>query len=206
MQMPLRYRISSWRQLTKAVSNNSKKLHIHVTDFVQSSRLRGLRVSVDHEDLGTLFAYVLHAAGDIVTPYQNISDQLSAQFLVKELARFGFLVEYAPSKTLRGSQLSFLSTLAQLRFDKIRVMSVWDSTSGVKEFSEHVVVFQASAHSDWLNNGYAPSIQEYTAAVTSGSAIDIGAISQSLDLDWSWLVGWVGNISDILSENAEMSL
>lgn len=206
MQIPLRYKISSWRQLPQVQSNNSKKLHIHVTDFVQSHRLHGFRISVEHDELGTMFSYILDAKGSIVTPYPNLSQQLTPAFLLSELARFGFLVDYNPSKTLSGSQLDFLMTLNQLHFDKIRVMPVWDSSSGVKEFTDHVVVFQAQAHGDWLNNGYSPSISEYTKGITSGSAIDVGIISEAQGLDWSWLVGWVGSIPDILKENAEMSV
>lgn len=153
-----------------------------------------------------MFAYILDAGGSIVTPYDNITQQFTPEVLISELARFGFLIDYAPSKTLSGSQLSFLMTLNQLHFDKIRVMSVWDSSSGVKVFTDHIVVFQAKEHGDWLNNGYAPSINEYTSGVTSGSAMDIGVISDAQGMDWSWLVGWVGSIPDILAENAEMSV
>lgn len=206
MQQPLRFKISSWRQLPQVQSNNSKKLHIHVTDFVQSHRLHGFRISVEHEELGTLFAYILDADGTIVTPYPNNGQQFGPDVILAELARFGFLVEYKQSKNLPGDQLTFLMTLNQLHFDKIRVMPVWDTTTGVKEFTNHIVVFQAAQHSNWLNNGYSPSIAEYTSGLTAGSAMDIGVISEAQGMDWSWLAGWVGSIPDILAENAEMSL
>lgn len=205
-QMPLRYRISSWRQLPGAKSNNSKKLHIHVTDFVPGNSLTGFRITIEHDDLGTLFAYILNAKGSLITPYQDVAQEFTPGVLLNELKRFGFLIEYNPIKQMPGNQISLLMTINQLKFDKIRVLNVWETSTGVKVFKHHIVAFKADPLGNWLNSGYAPSIDEYTKAITSGAAIDIGILTEAQDMDWSWLVGWVGNIDDILCDNAEMGL
>lgn len=205
MQQPLRFKISSWRQLPQVVSNNSKKLHIHVTDFLQSHRLHGFRISVEHEDLGVMFAYILDACGSIVTHYPDNRPDMSPSTLLDELARFGFLVDYYPSKCLSGEQITFLMTVDNLHFDKIRILPVWEVKNNEKVFTNHIVAFQAGSHGNWLNNAYCPSLDEYSKGVTSGSAIDVGLISEAHGMDWSWLSGWVGSIPDILKENAEMS-
>lgn len=166
----------------------------------------GFRITVEHDDFGTLFAYVLNAEGSLITKYDDIAEEFSPAVLLNELKRYGFLIDYNPVKQLTGNQITFLMTINQLHFDKIRVLNVWDSSSGVKLFKNHVVAFKSDPLGDWLNSGYSPSIEEYTDAVTSGAAMDIGIISEAQNMDWSWLVGWVGAIDEILEDNAEMSL
>lgn len=203
MPMPLRYRISSWRQLPGVKSNNSKKLSISVTDFIQSDRLGGFRIAINHKDFGTLFAYIIDATGRLVTNYPDISCNFTTATILTELARFGFLVDYNPVKAMDGTQIQFLMTLQGLFFDKIRVLSVWDASSGEKQFKTHVVAFKTDPLGDWLNSAYCPSIKEYTDAVINGYAFDISAATAAKEMDWSWLVGWIGDINLILRDNAE---
>lgn len=200
---PLRYRISDFRQLNHCMSNNSRDLSIVVTTFVNDSRLNGLRIRVEHKTFGTLFACVVSGSGSLMS-YQEDSGiiyELTPGIILQELKKYGFLIEYDPVDKLSGNQLDYLVTLNQLHFDKIRILNVWSAPLGVKEYHTHIVVFIADRHGDWLNAGYSPSLDEFTSALQSGSAMDISTISQTQNYNWSWLYGWVGDINDILEDN-----
>lgn len=202
--MPLRYRISDFRQLNKCMSNNSRDLSIHVSAIVNDKNLNGQRISVNHKKYGVLFACIRDAQGCMISKdvEGNSFHEFTTGEILDELKKFGFLIEYDPIEHISGNQLEFLMTLNNLHYDKIRVLSVWDAPLGTKEFKTHVVAFLAEAHGDWLNAGYSPSISEFTHGLQNGTAFDISAISKAQDYDWSWLVGWVGSISDILAENS----
>lgn len=202
-QMPLRYRISDFRQLNQCMSNNSRHLHIVVTTFINDKNLNGLRIKLDHDKYGTLFACILDAQGDMISRNADETlNQLTPGQILSELWKYGFIIEYDPIESMPGNQLEFLENLYNFsHMDKIRVMSVWEAPLGVKEFNTHIVAFQSSYHGDWLNAGYSPSKKEYLEGLENGSAIDVSRMSRDAHYDWSWLYGWVGNISDILEEH-----
>ncbi len=201
-QCPLRYQISDWKQLCKCKSNNSSKLKINVTEFIQNSDVRGTRISVDHELLGTLFTYVVNLSGGIISPVSSsIDSELSTNEILAQLAKFGFLVTFKEYAHLSGDQLQYLMTLQNLHFDKIRLLNVWDASSGIKEFTTYVVAFKLDFLSDWLNAGYSPSKSEYLEAMNAGYAINISAISRDKEFRWDWLYNWVADINDILESN-----
>lgn len=201
MEMPLRYEISDWHQLPGVKSNNSQDLCIKVMDFVQDNRLQGTKIQVIHQDFGTLFAYVVNPAGEIISGHSgNPEYELTTGQLLKQLENFGFLVTFAPQKHLPAHQLEFLKSLQELHFDKLRVLSVWHLQHGIKVFRWYVVVFHVEQNPDWINSGYAPSEKEYETALKNGSALNVSALSQKYRWDWSWL-DFVANISDILEEN-----
>lgn len=201
---PLRYRISDWHQLPRCKSNTSRALHVSVTDFVQDMRLSGVRISIQHDDFGTLFACVLHAEGSLVQAADSgeLSNEFTTAEILNELSRYGFIVEYNPVASLKGSQISYLMTLQGLKFDKIRILNVYKYQNGVKAFDTHVVAFNVKENPFWLNNAYAVSESEFLEALRNGSAINISAISDTNKFDWSWLYGFVADIEDILEENA----
>lgn len=201
---PLRYRVSSWRQLPKCKSNNSRQLSIKVTDFIQDARLSGFRISVFHEDFGVLFACVLNASGNMITEHsENVVVEFTPVQILAELKKYGFLITYDPIETLSGDQLQYLMTLKSLHFDKIRILDVWKSKNNVRESHPTVVAFNIAKNPNWLNNDYSASESEFTEALNNGSAINITAISKEHNYSWSWLAGFVANIDDILTDNAE---
>lgn len=206
--MPLRYNISSWRQLPNCLSNNSKDLSIHVSDFMNNSCLTGFKISVNHTTMGTLFACVIGARGSLVSrdPEQSLLDDpvttdLSTKDILKELYKFGFHVTYCPRKNLSGDQLQYLITLKGLHFDKLRKLSVWKTVNGEKQFSVKLVAFQSEELYNWLNNGYSPSYTEFSQAVTSGYAVNLTEISYTRNYRWDWL-DYVASVDDVLRDNS----
>jgi len=203
IKAPLKYRITDWRQLVDVKSNNSRALSISVTDFIQDKRLTGFRIQVNHTEFGVLFACVLQAQGSMVA---FLSDNILVEFtpiqILAELEKFGFLVVYEPHRNLPSNQLMYLMKIRELGFDKIRVLNVHKTINGVPHFTWYVVVFNITQNPDWLNNGYSPSEREFFDALQNGSAINISAQQDSKRFNWSWLAGWVGDIGDILEQNA----
>lgn len=203
---PLRYRISSWMQLPGCISNNSDKLQLHVSDFYKDCNFRGLRLSVEHEIYGTLFATVVNAEGDIISPYKYTDEEgdivysMPHDVIISELAKFGFFIEYLARENLSGNQIQYLMTVQKLGYDKLRRMETWTTPRGVKEFTSHIVVFKSADLGMWLNNGYSASEAEFTSALLSGNAIDITHICCGPKFDWSWL-DYVANIEDIFRDN-----
>lgn len=203
---PLRYKISSWRQLPQCMSNNSRELHVSVTDFIQNGVLEGLRIQINHDKLGTLFACVLNASGPLLTTSNNLDTEFSPSEILAQLERYGFFVEFDPRSNLTGSQLQYLITLNDLHYDKIRIMDVWSTNNitNTKYCNHQIVAFMASANPNWLDNNYSCSVAEFTEALNNGTAANLTKISETQKYDWSWLSQFVANIADIIRDNAEV--
>ena len=202
-QLPLQYKIKSWRQLPKCLSNNSRDLRIHITDFFNNDLLTGFRISVDHFKMGTLFACVLEGKGSLITDVEPYSaDELSTDAILAELRRYGFLITFAQELGLSGPQIEYLISLDKLGYDKIRVINVWYIKNHVHYQEPKVVAFQSNPLGDWLNNGYSPSFKEFTSALVDGTAINLSAISETNHYRWDWLKDSVESIQDIIDENA----
>lgn len=201
---PLRYRISDWRQLNTCLSNNSRDLRIETTVLLNNRSINGLRISVIHETYGVLFTCVVGAKGSIVSKDDTgfVHEFTPAQILA-ELQKYGFNVVYSPVEHLPGNQLEYLTTINKLGFDKIRILNVYETPLGVKEFKTHVVVFNSKGLDDWMNAGYSPSIKEYQEALTAGRCICIDDISDRKNFNWSFLHNSVMNVFDILADNTQ---
>lgn len=201
---PLRYKISSWRQLPDCLSNNSKDLHIHITDYFNNDNLRGFRISVDHMKYGTLFACILEARGLLVTEQDEYGKkELSTEAILGELEKYGFFITYAPIEQLASEQLEYLLELKNLGYDKIRIISTWKDKPTAGEWAPKVVAFQTNPLGDWLNNAYVPSSSEFTNALVAGTAINLSAISKTKQYRWDWLKDKVLNIDDVIRDNAD---
>lgn len=201
---PLRYRISDWRQLNTCLSNNSRDLRIETTVLLNNKSINGLRICVIHETYGVLFTCVVGAKGAIVSKDDTgfVQEFTPAQILA-ELQKYGFNIIYSPVEHLPGNQLEYLTTINKLGFDKIRILNVYETPLGVKEFKTHVVVFDSKGLDDWMNAGYSPSIKEYQEALTTGKCICIDEISDKKNFNWSFLHNSVMNVFDILADNTQ---
>lgn len=201
---PLRYKVSSWRQLPECLSNNSKELHIHLTDFYNNPSMCGFRISVDHDRFGTVFACVLNARGEMITPSSPFGfNELSPEQILRELRRFGFFIEYRPNKHLPGPQIEYIITLRGLGYDKLRKISVWEEApSGCKTAKTYLVAFQSYPLDSWLSDSYCPSKQEFTEALVNGTACNLTEICKTKSFNWNWL-DYVANIDDIIRDNAD---
>lgn len=198
-KQPLRYKISNWRQLPGAMSNNSNKLKLSTTDFIQNDRLRGLRVQLEHQDFGILFACVLGAEGDIVNEhYENMVVEFTPLQIITELEKYGIYITYQPDKKLPAKQLVYLENLRRLNFDKLRILYVHKYVNGIKEVKWYLAAFRVQENPQWINNWYSPSEKEFHAAMMNGSAMNLSKVSRSEGFNWDWLVDYVANIDDIM--------
>lgn len=197
----LRYNISDWRQLINVKSNISTKLSIKVSDILNAPILTGLRIRVYHAEYGDLYTCVLGAEGSLVSEDPSVIDfEPSTDEILKTLSKYGFLVTYDQQRNLPQDQLEFLASLSGLEYDKLRLVTVWNISNGVKQFKTYAVVFKISENPTWINNGYSPSEKEFTESLRNGSVVNLSASSQTYKWNWSWLT-FVANIEDILSEN-----
>lgn len=208
LQEPLQYKISSWRQLPNCLSNNSRELRIHVTDFFNNTELRGFRISLEHTSMGVLFCCVLQARGTLVTDEDEYgASELTPDEILKELRKYGFLITYEPIKGLSGNLIDYLITLDKLGYDKIRMLNVWHYTSnGSTESVTKIVAFQANPLGNWLNNGYSPTEKEFLKALDDGTAINLTDTSRTKNFRWDWLYGNVLSIEDVIEVNADQMI
>jgi len=205
-QPPLQYRITNWRDLPKCLSNNSRELRIHIADLFNNDLLTGFRISVDHPVIGTLFACVLEADGVLVSDVDEYSpEELSAEAILNELRRYGFIIEFAQKLGISGPQIEYLMTLRGLGYDKIRIINTWHYKNHVQQWEPKIVAFQSNPLGDWLNNGYSPSEKEFTDALIEGTAINLTNMSETKQYRWDWLMDEVDSIDDIIAQNAAES-
>lgn len=202
---PLRYKISSWKQLPKCLSNTSGLLRLRVGEYT-SEPLFGIRISVEHEILGTLFACLVNAHGNLLSKNEKGTlSELTPDQVIEELAKFGFLVTYDPVSALPQKQVEFLQTINKLKYDKIRILSVWYSVHGVKHFKDYIVAFLNQGNPQWLNAGYSPSESEFMKSLSNGTALNLSALSECNNFTWEWLHNFVANIEDVLKDQSNVS-
>lgn len=195
MQMtPLRYNISSWRQLPQCLSNTSRKLSLKITDFFNQANFAGFRISVVHELYGVLFSCCLNTSGPVVD--SSVPD-MSTSAILEQLAKFGFNVSYNPRQHLSGEQISYLMTLNGLDFDKLRIISVSSYLFGEQKITNYIVAFNVAALPDWVDITYSPSDKEFSAALKAGSVVNLTAVTKEKNFVWDWL-NYVASIEDIL--------
>lgn len=201
-KMPLRYNISSWEQLIGCMSNYSNFLHIHVRKIVNDRRLSGTVIEIHHDEFGPVFCYTVDGSGPLLASSDPLIYEMSTESILRELERFGFMITFDPVENLPEAQLEYLATVGQLGFDKIRILNVYTYASdGTKLTNPHVVVFNVQPNPGWLDNTYSASLDEYTHAVTQGTAVDLSTMSEAKRFRWDWLEH-VASIQDILDENA----
>ena len=198
--MPLRYSISSWKQASKCLSNSSKQLRITVTELCDKINLEGLRIAVEHQRYGTLFAYVINAKGDIV---QDQSDALlTTEDILAQLAKYGFYITYAVYDRVTGDQIDYLLTIQKLGYQKVRVLTVYKQQDNNEIYTQHLVAFDEMKMLDWLSSDYEASEKEYRDAIELGVAVSLDNMSEAKSFDWSWLT-YVANIDDIVRDYVE---
>ena len=197
--MPLRYRISSWRQLPMCMSNNSRDLSLHVSEFSNNNELKGLRITVEHPKYGVLFAYVVDARGIYVS---NISQgDLETSDILRQLAKFGFFIEFTRASKLSIEQIEYLMNVNKLGFDKLRKFAIPEWTYLGIQTKTYIVVFNSGANQLWLNDKYSPSISAFKDALAKGQALNLTEVSHFHTFNWDWL-DYVADIDDLLRDLA----
>ncbi len=202
MSEPLRYNISNWLQLSECRSNNSADLYITVKQVIDdgSHRLAGIIILVQHTQYGTLFACLINSSGSLLTPdpVSGKVKEFTTDEILAELNKFGFDVTFEINQHLSGEQISFLMTVNDLGYDKLRVLSVQDKPDG--HYSDYLVVFNVEKCPDWIYNDYTCGKKVFVDALTSSGAMNITDLPQNKGFDWTWLT-YVANIDDIIRDN-----
>lgn len=200
---PLRYRVSALNQLPKCLSNNSRQLHIHYSEFLNNDILIGKKITVEHDDLGELYCKIFDIHGRIITE-TPVSIEEAAQEkeqLIKDLAKFGFYIEYSSLPLPTTEQLEYLKTIEKMGYDKFRLLNVYHVNESQQYiYEEKLVGFISSQLPKWLNNTHTSSISEFKSALASSYAINLSLMSDFNISSWQWLEGIVVGISDIEDE------
>jgi hypothetical protein len=194
----LQYQISDWTQLSKCQSNNSPDLKISVSKYMQNWDIEGTKIEVKHPTYGVLFAYTILPKGELITDItKEPLEVMHKQTLLNELRRYGFYVDYQEEAHLPAGQVNLLRTIQGLKFDKIRLFSVADTST---EFYDtiRITAFNVFEHDAWLNPGYSPSKKEWEAAILDGTAFNISGLDEAMKYDWDWLYNGVYDLDAIL--------
>lgn len=213
MSNPLHYNISNWLQLSECRSNNSADLYITVKQVIDdgSHRLTGIIIMVNHTQYGNLFTCLINSSGSLLTPdpISGIIKEFSTDEILAELNKFGFDVTFEINQHLSGDQISYLITLSDLGFDKLRKLYVYiddntiistTSEKSQRHYSEYLVAFNVENCPDWIQNDYTCSSKTFLKALESSGAMNLTDLKQTKGFDWTWLT-YVANIDDIIEDN-----
>lgn len=201
-QQPLRYNISNWLQLSECRSNNSVDLYITVKQVIDdgSHRLTGTIILVNHTQYGTLFACLINSSGSLLTPdpVSGKIKEFTTDEILAELNKFGFDVTFEINQHLSGAQISYLMTIMDLGYDKLRRLYVQDKPDG--KYSEYIVVFNVKKCPDWIKDDFVCGKKPFVDALISSGAMNLTDLEQTKGFDWTWLT-YVANIEDIIEDN-----
>lgn len=200
----LRYKISNWDQLVACKSNNSVDLYVTVNHILNDERANGTVILINHNDFGTLFACTINCKGTIFTsdPKSGLIPELNTDQILTELEKFGFDVIFDMESGLSGDQISYLITLDELGFDKLRMIDVYTyDTNATKHYSKYIVAFDVEKCPEWIHQSFTIRDVDFNRALNEGGAMNLTYISKTKEFDWSWLT-YVANIDDIIRNNS----
>lgn len=202
----LRYRISSWDEISQCLSNNDRELHIHCIN-INDKDLSCKIIRLDHDKYGTVFAGMVEGHGSMLSKKDGISYHMfTSSEILDELEKFGYTISYERDENLSGDQLDYLITLNNLGFDKIRKLPIRlrGTVNNTYSISTIVVGFKIDGvPAEWLDNTYVCPVAEYHDAVDRGTAINISAMSNDRNFSWEWMSDAVMSINDILQLNED---
>lgn len=203
MSNPLRYNISNWLQLSECRSNNSVDLYITVKQVIDdgSHRLSGIIILVNHNQYGTLFACTINSSGTLLTPDPDsgIIKEFTTDEILAELNKFGFDITFTINQHLSGDQISYLLTVYDLGFDKLRMLEVQQEDG---HYANYLVVFNVEKCPDWIQNDFVCDRRSFLAALNNSGAMNLTNLKQTKGFDWTWLT-YVANIDDIIRDNGQ---
>lgn len=200
MPKPLKYEISNWHQAVACHSNLTPDYKLEVCDFVDCSNeneLIGTRITLKHPKYGVLFTAVLNTSGTLVSNDLNVIEKsLSDKSVTDELKKWGFDITFVAEKSLTKDQVNLLTSLKYFNYDKIRILNVKDGKTDV--IVPHIVAFNITTSSNWVNPNYVSSTSEFTNALLNGKAFDLKEPIEKIRKDWSWLRDKIADIDETL--------
>lgn len=204
MSKTLRYKISNWSQITDCLSNNSRNLYLSLNKIIDGNRLKGQLLQVNHASYGTLFAAMIIGSGQLITETDdegNIIPFLTTKEILKQIQKFGFIVEYDVKSNLPSPTIALLSTLYELKYDKITVVQVrirsTESSSYI--WKPQTIVMKSEFNTDIINYRCKITEKLFKDKLAKNTIMNV---SNEEGINWDW-VTYTANISDILDENID---
>ena len=199
----LYYEIDEWPQICDCISNVSEKLHV-TYDVLLGRKISGGIVRVEHDDYGTLFAYLVDGSGDLLEPDSNgVVFELTTDEVLLELHKYGFNVRFSERIRFNRDQYQLLTSASLFGMDKIRLMfvdnGVFDLSKGYDR-KARLVLFDASNLSSWLDNQKTCTEKEFVDAIESGYAINVTKATGGIKPgnNWSFLYEHIYNVCDLI--------
>ena len=203
MQQPLRYEISKWDQISKCQSNNSREIHLRYVQVMDKS-LSGDLIRVEHDRFGCLFAYLVHGSGKILSPAKDgLYHEWTSEEVLKELEKYGFLIQFADHYDITSSQIKLLMTIQDLGMDKIRFLTVIPKYTGnrgrVEPPQTKLVAFKIDNNPRWLDNRYLISEEDFGKSIVEGWAINLTEMNGGPKKEnWQFLYDRILDVDSIL--------
>ncbi len=202
-QQLLRYEISNWDQITNCLSNNSKALSLSLSKVIDGNAMRGLVVKVNHANYGTLFAAMIKGSGQLLTDKDEegqILPFLTTDEILKQIAKFGFIISYVERAHLNNETLVFLNNVKQLGFDKItRVQLETRNEYWAKAWTPKILVIKSQYNTDLLKFDCSLPIKNFNEKLANNWIMNVTDLDAE-NVTWDW-VTYIANIIDIINEN-----
>ena len=129
--------------------------------------------------------------------YSGIIREFTTKEILAELNKFGFDVTFEINQHLSGDQISYLITLSDLGFDKLRMLEVQQLDG---RYANYLVAFNVEKCPDWIRNDFTCGRKPFLEALNSSGAMNLTDLKQTKGFDWTWLT-YVANIDDIIEDN-----
>lgn len=125
---------------------------------------------------------------------------LSTQEILKQIAKFGFYVEFNEMSNLPGPTLDYIQNIMQLGYQKItRILLQTTSKEGDIMWRNSVIVYKVVPdNTDLLGFGMKISRKNWMDKVDANTVLNV----TDEGIDWDW-VDCMYNLSDVMDENLD---
>ena len=205
MSLPLRYKICRWPQAVKCLSNNSRKLRIHYSSFMDHELFKGSLIQVTHSDYGVMFTAVIDGEGEIVSKDDNRGLPLpwmTTKEILTQLAKFGFDITYVEKLSLNKETLAYLMKLRNIGYDKITKLYIRQQIDGKVMHRPYFLALQTEHNLDVLTYGMMITEKKFNERLAAGYMFNL-ANADDDRIDWDWIDA-LYNIDDVLADNSDI--
>lgn len=128
---------------------------------------------------------------------------LTTEEILKQIQKFGFIVEYDVKANLPGPVISYLMTMLNLGYVKITRIGVrtLNSDGGIYIRPTVILMKDAPETLDLLRFDETITIAEFMHKLDLNVVVNV---TNEPDMNWDWLT-YMANIEDLLQENSSVS-